>query len=61
MFDGNEDFDKNQKIQDALTVTGGTVKGRRRVAPGAFDRWTVRIQPSYPGDVTVTLPATTDG
>ena len=61
MFDGKEDFDKNQKIQDALTVTGGTVKGRRRVAPAEYDRWIVRIKPSGPGDVTVTLPATTGG
>ena len=61
VFDGTEPFDKNQAIQDTLQVTGGTVKGRRRVAPGAFDRWLLRIEPAGHGDVTVTLPATTGG
>ena len=59
VFDGTESFDKNQAIQDALEVTGGTVAGRRRVAPGAYDRWLLRIRPSGNGDVTVELPATT--
>ena len=61
VFDGTEPFDKNQAIQDTLQVTGGTVKGRRRVVPGAFDRWLLRIEPAGHGDVTVTLPATTGG
>ena len=59
VFDGTEPFDKNQAIQDALQVTGGTVRGRRRVDPGAFDRWIFWIGPSGNGTVTVTLPATT--
>ncbi|MDE0350594.1 MAG: sulfatase-like hydrolase/transferase [Gammaproteobacteria bacterium] len=61
VFDGTESFDKNQAIGDALQVTGGTVKGRRRTDPGAFDRWRLRIGPSGRGDVTVRLPATTGG
>ena len=61
VFDGSEPFDKNQAIQDALQVSGGTVSGRRRVDPGAFDQWIFWIRPSGHGDVTVSLPATTGG
>ena len=61
VFDGTESFDKNQAIQDAVQVTGGTVAGRRRVAPNLYDRWILRIRPSGDGDVTVRLPATTGG
>ena len=61
VFDGSEPFNKNQAIQDALQVSGGTVRGRRRVDPGAFDQWIFWIRPSGHGDVTVSLPATTDG
>ena len=61
VFDGTESFDKNQAIQDALQVTGGTVRGRRRAVQGAYDRWILRIGPSGHGDVTVELPATTGG
>ena len=61
VFDGNESFDKNQAIQDALEVTGGTVAGRRRADRNAYDRWLLRIRPSGNGDVTVRLPATTGG
>ena len=59
VFDGSEPFNKNQAVQDALEVTGGAVRGRRRVERGAFDRWTLRIRPSGNAAVTVTLPATT--
>ena len=61
VFDGSESFNKNQVIQDALRVTGGTVTGRRRADPGVYDRWILRIKPSGRGDVTVRLPATTGG
>ena len=61
VFDGNESFDKNQAIQNALQVTGGTVAGRRRAHPNAYDRWILRIRPSGDDDVTVRLPATTGG
>ena len=57
VFDGNESFNKNQAIQDALRVTGGTIKGRRRAARNAYDRWILWIEPSGDGDVTVVLPA----
>ena len=59
VFDGTESFDKNQAIQNAVQVTGGTVRGRRRAVQGAYDRWILRIRPSGDGDVTVRLPATT--
>ena len=59
VFDGSESFDKNQAIKNALQVTGGTIRGRRRVDPGAYDRWIFRIRPSGTGSVTVGLPATT--
>ena len=61
VFDGTESFDKNQAIQNAVEVTGGTVRNRRRIDPGAFDRWLLRIGPSGNGDVTVEIPATTGG
>ena len=61
VFDGTESFDKNQAIQNAVQVTGGTVRGRRRAVQGAYDRWILRIEPSGHGDVTVELPATTGG
>ena len=59
VFDGTEPFDKNDAIKNALRLTGGTVRSRRRVSPGAFDRWILWIGPSGNGDVTVRLPATT--
>ena len=59
VFDGTESFDKNQAIQNALQLTGGTVRGRRRAVQSAYDRWILRIGPSGHGDVTVRLPATT--
>ena len=61
VFDGTESFDKNQAIQDALQLTGGTFRGRRRAVQGSYDRWILRIEPSGHGDVTVELPATTGG
>ena len=61
VFNGNEPFDKNRAIRDALQVSGGTVRGGRRVDPGAFDQWILWIRPSGHGDVTVRLPATTGG
>ncbi|MDE3001013.1 MAG: BspA family leucine-rich repeat surface protein [Gemmatimonadota bacterium] len=61
VFDGNEGFNKNRAVRDALQVTGGTVRGSRRTDPAEYDRWIVRIKPSGSADVTVTLPATTGG
>ncbi len=59
VFDGTESFDKNEVIKNALEVTNGTIRGRRRADPGAYDLWILRIGPSGDDDVTVRLPATT--
>ena len=61
VFDGTESLNKNQAIQNALELTGGTFRGRRRVEPNAYDRWLLRIGPAGDADVTVDLPATTGG
>ena len=61
VFNGDEPFDKNQRISDAVAVTNGVLKGRRRVNPQEYDRWILRIEPSGHGDVTLRLPATTGG
>ena len=60
VFGGNEPFDKNQAIQDALVVNGGAVTGRRRVDRNEFDEWWFKVAPSGNGAVTVSLPAQTD-
>ena len=59
VFNGDEPFDKNQRISDAVAVTNGMLKERRRVNPQAFDRWRLWIEPSGHGDVTLRLPPTT--
>ena len=59
VFEGTESFNKNQAIRDALEVTGGALRGGRRVERNAYDRWLMWIRPSGDGDVTVDLPATT--
>ena len=46
-----------------LTVTGGTVISAKRTKPGSETpnkRWTITVEPSGNGDVTVELPPTTD-
>ena len=44
----------------AFTVEGGTVVGARRLVSGSNIGWEVSIDPDSNGDVTITLPATTD-
>ena len=44
----------------AFTVEGGTVAGARRLISGSNTRWEVTVSPDSNGDVTITLPATTD-
>ena len=43
-----------------FTVEGGTVAGARRLVSGSNIRWEVTVEPDSSGDVTITLPATTD-
>ena len=44
----------------AFTVTGGSVTGARRLVSGKNLRWEIVVKPDSNGDVTITLPATTD-
>ena len=44
----------------AFTVTGGSVTGARRLEPPSNIGWEVVVKPDSNGDVTITLPATTD-
>ena len=44
----------------AFTVTGGSVTGARRLEPLSNIGWEVVVEPDSNGDVTITLPATTD-
>ena len=43
-----------------FTVEGGTVVGARRLVSGSNIGWEVSVRPDPNGDVTITLPATTD-
>ena len=44
----------------AFAVTNGDVTGARRLEAGKNIRWEITVQPSGSGDMTITLPATTD-
>ena len=44
----------------AFTVTGGSVTGARRLVSGKNLRWEIVVSPDSNGNVTITLPATTD-
>ena len=44
----------------AFTVTGGSVTGALRLVTGKNLRWEIVVSPDSNGDVTITLPATTD-
>ena len=44
----------------AFTVTGGEVKGARRLEPGKNIRWEIKISPTSSADVVIVLPITTD-
>ena len=44
----------------AFAVTGGEVKTARRQQQGSNQAWTITVEPSGQGAVTITLPETTD-
>ena len=44
----------------AFTVTGGSVTGARRLVKGSNIGWEIVVDPDSNGNVTITLPATTD-
>ena len=44
----------------AFEVTGGAVRNAQRKEQGKNQRWTITVAPDGQGDVTITLPETTD-
>ena len=44
----------------AFTVTGGTVEKARRLEPPGNIHWEITVMPDGDGEVTITLPVTTD-
>ena len=58
--DPKEDFSYKTLRDHAFTVEGGTVDGARRLVSGKNLRWEIVVSPDSNGDVTITLPATTD-
>ena len=44
----------------AFTVTGGTVKKAKRTEQGSNIHWRITVRPDGNGNVTITLPVTTD-
>ena len=58
----SEEFGLSYKtLRDhAFTVTGGPVKKAQRLEQGSDVGWRITVQPSGNGDVTITLPETTD-
>ncbi len=44
----------------AFTVAGGTVEKAERITQGSNIRWRITVRPDVDGQVTITLPATTD-
>ena len=44
----------------AFTVTGGTVRRAKRIAPPGNVEWRITVRPSGSDDVVITLPATTN-
>ena len=59
-------FSQNVKLSykdlrdDGFSVTGGKVTKAKRKTQGSNQNWTIRVRPDGSGDVTVTLPETTD-
>ena len=51
---------KTLRDDHAFTVEGGTVVGARRLVSGSNIRWEITVSPDSNGDVTITLPVTTD-
>ncbi len=51
---------KTLRDDHVFTVEGGTVVGARRLVSGSNIGWEITVDPASNGDVTITLPATTD-
>ena len=58
----SEEFPLSYKtLRDhAFTVTGGAVRKAQRLEQGSDVGWRITVQPNTNGDVTITLPETTD-
>ena len=55
-----EDFSYKTLRDHAFDVAGGEVRGAKRQQQGSNQRWTITVKPSGNGDVTISLPQTTD-
>ncbi|MCY4454665.1 MAG: hypothetical protein OXC01_22265, partial [Immundisolibacterales bacterium] len=55
VYEGTESLDKNKAVREALTVTGGTARGARRIVKTSFDAYRIWVRPSGPGTVTIAL------
>ena len=51
---------KTLRDDHVFTVEGGKVTGARRLVKGSNVGWEIVVEPDSNGDVTITLPATTD-
>ena len=51
---------KTLRDDDAFDVRGGEVRRAKRKQQGSNQSWTIHVEPSEHGQVTVTLPETTD-
>ena len=51
---------KTLRDDHVFTVEGGKVTGARRLVKGSNIGWEIVVKPDSNGDVTITLPATTD-
>ena len=58
----SEEFDLNYKtLRDhAFRVIGGSVEKAKRLEKGSNIGWRITVQPDADGDVSITLPITTD-
>ena len=59
-FSENVDAGYARIKDDAFTVNGGTIASATRQTQGSNQNWTVEVDPTGNGAVTVTLPETTD-
>ena len=54
-----EGFSYRTLRDHAFTVTGGEVKGARRLVRGSNTRWEIKVRPTANADVVIVLPITT--
>ena len=59
-FSENVDAGYARIRDDAFTISGATIASARRKTQGSNQGWTVEVDPTGNGSVTITLPETTD-